>query len=375
MNKQPRSMETRIKQSKMLPWCKRFFLFVVNQGVHCQKGDLKIWTKAVVIQKQLSEGNKSALATCSFVASASRQLPKLQGTAENVLRTLSETAKAYGEILWFLIIDEKLFVILNIYTKEQALKILRDVESKQVHGDVIRSLVSDIYRGHTSSRSGNKFVVTFCHSDIVNIRKVTGAAAPIHSDEKVSPFHETIKEVECPSFVTKQRVEVFSKTTKQWVEAKVISVQKDDEGIFVTVSRIDGLELEYDIAKVRPINDAPFESDAFPIKATEDTGEKWFCQLGSLKTPGSDYLERDDEPNYMAPAMINQSNSEAQVSVNMISDSDMFKMMETFHIFDNIRSVQSWLQRELQENEALPRLVAEEINEMVKLYQKSKQGK
>jgi len=375
MNKQPRSMETRIKQSKMLPWCKRFFLFVVNQGVQCQKGDLKIWTKAVVIQKQLSEGNTSALATCSFVASASRQLPKLQGTAENVLRTLSETVKVYGEILWFLIIDEKLFVILNVYTKEQALKILRDVESKQVHGDVIRSLVSDIYRGHTRSKSGNKFVVTFCHSDIVNIRKVTGFTAPIQSDEKVNPFHGAIKEVECPSFVRKQRVEVFSKTTKQWVEARVISMQKDDEGIFVTVSRIDGLELEYDIAKVRPINDAPLQSDAFPIKSREDSFEKWSCQLGSLETPGSEYLERDDEPNYIAPAMINQSNFEAQGSINMVSESDMIKMIETFHIFDKIRSVKSWLQRVLQENEALPRLIAEEINEMVKLYQKCKQGK
>jgi len=361
----------------MLPWCKRFFLFVVNQGVQCQKGDVKIWTKAVVIQKQLSEGNNSALATCSFVASASRQLPKLQGTAENVLRTLSETVKVYGEILWFLVIDEKLFVILNVYTNEQALKILRDVESKQVHGDVIRSLVSDIYRGHTRSKSANTFVVTFCHSDIVNIRKVTGTAAPIqiHSDEKVNTFRGAIKEVECDSFVRKQRVEVFSKTTKQWVEAEVISMQKDDEGIFVTVSRIDGLELEYDIAKVRPINEEPFQSDALPIKATEDSGEKWFCQLGNLKTPALDYLARDDEPNYIAPAMIHPSNSEAQVSINMISDTDMFQMIETFHIFDKIRSVKSWLQRVLRENETLPRLIAEEINEMVRLFQKCKQGK
>jgi len=370
VKKQSRSMETRIKESKMRPWCKRLFLFILSQGVQCQKDDVKMWNKAVMIQKQVSDKHKIAVATCSFVASAAEQLPKLSGTPEKVLTTLYATLKKYGELLWFLITEEKLFVVLNVFRQEQALRMLKDHESRQVHGDIIRSLGSDFYNDHSRITGSDWFVVTFCQSDIINIRNKFSETespeqAPSPLDQKANPHQEEAREGERAPFSRNQRVEVFSKTTAQWVEANVVCVQKDNEGIFVTVKRVDGHELDYDIANVRPIMQAPIRSNSSFV-AKEDANAKQFYQLG-------DFESNTSPPEYLKPKQPPDQKSnrrQPQPSAHMISDAELFKRMETFHIFDKIRSVKSWLQRMIKENEPVPRMIAEELKEVTELLAK-----
>merc|ERR1719193_2588584 len=116
-------------------------------------------------QKQ-SSAKKRHDSICSFVVVAERQLPQFQGAANNVLSTLSASLKKYGAILWFIVVENKVFVILNV---SRATKLLKDIETKQIHSNVIDSLGTDLRRTNPRFKSTEPLVVTFCPSDVLDI--------------------------------------------------------------------------------------------------------------------------------------------------------------------------------------------------------------
>jgi len=385
MSKTPKSLVGRIQDSeKMQPWCKRFFLFMLSQGVECRKSDLQRWNKAVITQKQRNERSKTAAATCSFVAAAKRQLPQLQGVAEKVLSTLNTTLKKYGAIMWFIVRENKMFVIFNVFTLKQAAKLLKDVESRQVQSDVLKALGSDLSRANARFKGIDSLVVTFCPSDISEIQNKVSEAAEsvqqpiIESDEKVSPQPEEAYIGKIAPFARNQPVEVFSKTSEQWVPANVVCVQEDIEGIFVTVKRIDGHELDYDIDNVRAVRLAPTHSglsqskdDAIREQIMLDT-HNVSAQRDDFATrneSAAEYSEQEHVPERTAGELPQQFKPQSQPipSNFVISDAEWFKRMETFHIFDKIRSVKTWLHGMIEKNEPLPRIIAEELQEVYEI--------
>lgn len=383
MNKTPRNMVTvtLIEESeKIRPWCKRFFIFMINQGVQCRKTDMQKWNKAVITQKQRSEKNKNAVATCSFVISATRQLPKLQGTVEKALSTVTATIKKYGAVLWFIVIEDKVYVVFNIFTLKQAARLLKNVGQAEI--DVVKSFGSDLSRANSRFKGNDLQRATFCPSDLQEIRNILADAEvsqqpPLESDEKVNAQPEEAHAGKIAPFTRNQTVEVYSKTSGQWVTAHVVCVQEDNEGIFVTVKRIDGHELDYDIVNVRPVRVA-----SIPMILKNDSSEQLMAdnqheilQRDDYETTnkqGRQYTERVLPPDHMADALAQpyQAQSPPIPSTSIISDAEWFKRMETFHIFDKIRSVKTWLHGMLEENEPLPQMIAEELKEVSLMLQK-----
>jgi len=394
MSKTPRSMVTvtLIEESeKFRPWCKRFFIFMVNQGVQCRKTEMLRWNKAVMSQKQRSEKNKKAVATCSFVVSATRELPKVQGIVEKALTSVVATIKKYGAVLWFIIIKDKVYVVFNIFTLKQAARLLKDVESRQAQSDLVKSLGSDLYRANPRFKGNDLQGATFCPSDLLEIRTLVESEVsqqpPIEQDEKVNSQPEEAYAGKIAPFTKFQTVEVYSKTSGQWVTANVVCVQEDSEGIFVTVKRIDGHELDYDIDNVRAIRVASMQREHnMPMVMRNDSSDQIITDnqheslqrddYESTNKQGRQYTERVLPPDHMADALAQpyQAQSPPIPSNSIISDAEWFKRMETYHIYDKIRSVKTWLRGMLEENEPLPQMIAEELKEVSEMLQKYNYG-
>jgi len=394
MSKTPRSMVTvtLIEESeKFRPWAKRFFIFMVNQGVQCRKTEMIRWSKAVMSQKQRSEKNKKAVATCSFVISGTRELPKVQGIVEKALSSVVATIKKYGAVLWFIIIKDKVYVVFNIFTLKQAARLLKDVESRQAQSDVVKSLGSDLYRANARFKGNDLQGATFCPSDLLEIRTLVESEVsqqpPIEQDEKVNSQPEEAYAGKIAPFTKFQTVEVYSKTSGQWVTANVECVQEDSEGIFVTVKRIDGHELDYDIDNVRAIRGGSMQREHnMPMVLKNDTSDQMIpdnqhesLQRDDYETSnkqGRQYTERVLPPDHMADALAQpyQAQSPPIPSNSFISDAEWFKRMETYHIFDKIRSVKTWLRGMLEESEPLPQMITEELKEVSEMLQKYNYG-
>jgi len=394
MSKTPRSMVTvtLIEESeKFRPWAKRFFIFMVNQGVQCRKTEMIRWSKAVMSQKQRSEKNKKAVATCSFVISGTRELPKVQGIVEKALSSVVATIKKYGAVLWFIIIKDKVYVVFNIFTLKQAARLLKDVESRQAQSDVVKSLGSDLYRANARFKGNDLQGATFCPSDLLEIRTLVESEVsqqpPIEQDEKVNSQPEEAYAGKIAPFTKFQTVEVYSKTSGQWVTANVVCVQEDSEGIFVTVKRIDGHELDYDIDNVRAIRVASMQREHnMPMVMRNDSSDQIITDnqheslqrddYESTNKQGRQYTERVLPADHMADALAEpyQAQSPPIPSNSIISDAEWFKRMETYHIFDKIRSVKTWLRGMLEESEPLPQMITEELKEVSEMLQKYNYG-
>merc|ERR1719285_1086088 len=172
------------------------------------------------------------------------------------------------------------------------MRLLKDDESGQVQTDIIKSLASDLSRSNSRFKGLDSLVVTFCASDVLELQnKVAEAEAPqkppVQSDEvpqqpsvgsdrvaqlpladsaeKVSLHQDEVHVGKIAPFMKNEPVEVFSKSLGKWVPAEVVCVQEDSEGIFVTVRRIGGHELDYDIANVRAVRVAPILADHMPM--------------------------------------------------------------------------------------------------------------
>jgi len=388
MSKTAKNMVTRIQQSeKMQPWCKRFFLFMLSQGVECRKSDMQRWNKAVMTQKQRNEKSKTAVGTCSFVVAARSQLPPLQGVAEKALSTLSGKFKKYGSILWFIVIENRVFIIINVYTLKQANQLLSDIMSRQVHNDMLGSLAIDLVRANTRFKDIESLVATFCPSDVTAIQNLVtspwnSSQVSVEPDEKVSSYPEEAGVRRVAPFTRNQPVEVFSKTSGQWLPANVVCVQEDDDGIFVTVSRIDGHELDYDIQNVRAVRVASIQSEHMPTVSEDEVAKEVVLQNSQNGRPqqGDFAIKKEQTPEYseheVAPERMASIGSELykqqslRTSNFVISEAEMYKRMETFLIFDKIRSVKNWLRGVIAENEPLPQIIANELRELSEILQK-----
>jgi len=380
LNKPPKSMETRIKASKMLPCFKRFFLFMINQGVQFSKDDVKRWNKDVMTQKHKDDRSRNSATTCSFVATGSKVLPRLQGVPEKALSSLNTALKKYGEVLWFKIVKEKVFINFNIFTVKQVATLLKDIESRKLEKEILRALGLDLFRAHPRTKNNVTLITTFCHSDMEEIRKIV---AETHQDSDVKAdtdrqlVENPIHSGKPAPFDRNQPVEVYSKTSGQWVRAEVICVQEDNEGIFVTVCRNDGHELDYDIDCVRAIQIVN-QSQPMP---REDTIARAAVRSGERREPvhheghfefseQTGFREQDLAPAHMPEAY--QPQPQHQPSACIISDAEWFRRMENFHIFDKIRSVKNYLHRMRQESDALPQMIVEELQEVVEMLPKLK---
>lgn len=370
----------------MRPWCKRFFLFMISQGVLCRKSDMQRWNKAVMTQKQRSEKSQTAFATCSFLISGTKQLPKLQDVTEKTLLTLNTKLKRYGDVIWFIFIEDKAYFICNIFTVKQAAKLLNDIDSGQFQRDVITSFKSDLGRARSSFQYNDSLVVTVCPDDDLVIRNTVAEAAgpklqPAESDEKVGSHTQDAYAGKIAPFMRNQPVEVFSKTSGQWVIAKVVCVQEDSEGIFATVRRIDGHELDYDIENVREVRVEPTHSNPMPMLAKDIESREQMLhnsngslQRGDSETPNKPpqkYSKQELAQEHMDDVL---AESQPLPSTYTISEAEWFKRMETFHILDKIRSVKTWLYRMIEEKEQLPRMIAGELQEVSEMFQKRKHG-
>jgi len=368
-------------------------------------------------QKLLSP-KKTYVAICSLVVVAERQLPQLQGDANKALSTLNASLKKYGAILWFIVIENKVFVILNVFNTK---KLLKDIETKQIHSIVIKSLGADLGRTNPRFKDINSLVVTFCPSDILEIGKKTEVLEteeklevlettkhlPEKLDMKVSsPTDETEAEKINPSIVNQpvnivsndeepsshradtqvgkaapfkrnQPVEVFSNTSGYWVKARAVCVQEDSEGIFVTVRRIDGHELDYDIENVRPVimaaanlsdnsSDVP-KDDVIReglIYSPNKSAQRDDFEIG--KEPDAEYPEKEYKQEHLADAARDSfiPENKHKPSAYVMSDAEWFKRIETFYVFDKIRTINRWLYRRIEENEQLPEMIKEKLQEI-----------
>jgi len=578
--KSPINLVTHILESEEFePWSKRFFLFMLSQEVQCTWKDIlkwnkaALWNKAVMTQIQ-STPKKRNDAICSFVVVAERQLPQLQGAANNALSTLSASLKKYGAILWFIVVENKVFVIINV---TRATKLLKDIETKQIHSYVIDSVGTDLRRTNPKFKSTDPLVVTFCPSDILEIGsksskseiskhsttkldvkvslqteethakkvvpsivnepesksnkleisthsktkldvKVSSQTEETHAKKVVPPIvnepesksnkleisnhskskldvedssqteethtkkvvpsivnepesksnkleisnhsktnldvevssqteethakkvvpsianepesksnkleisnhsktkldvevssqtEETLAKKVVPSIVNEpenvvskdeklllraksqvgkvapfarnQPVAVFSKTSGRWVKAHAVCVQEDTEGIFVTVRRIDGYELDYDIENVRADTPAQSLSDSSLSVTTDDVIGETIIHMQNesaqeedfLDWSESEYSEKEHSPAQMDDAARGLFISERQHirSAIVLSDAEWFKRIETFCILEKVRSIKSWLYGKIEENEQLPEMITEilqELCEMVK---------
>jgi len=382
-------MVNRIQQSeKMQPWCKRFFLFMLSQGVDCRKSEVQRWNKAVMIQKQRDQESQAATATCSFVVTARSQLPPLQGVAEKVLPTLNATFKKYGSILWFIVIENRVFIIINVFTIKQAKKLLNDIESTQVQSDMLASLGADLGRANNRFKGIESLVANFCPSDVSELRNlVTGSwtshQSLLESDEKENSNPEETRMRRVAPFTRNQPVEVFSKTSRQWVAANVICVQEDADGVFVTVSRFDGHELDYDIENVRAVKLKSMQSQHTPTVSKDEmvreqilrSPQNGAAQQGHIPMKNDhthDYSEHEPALDRMPSTRKEtyKQQSQARSSNLVMSDAEMFKRMEAFLIFDKVRSVKNWLHGIIAENEPLPQIIAEELRQVSEILQK-----
>jgi hypothetical protein len=427
-------MDTYVQESdKIESWCKRFLIFMINQGVECRKSDLQRWNKAIMWnkvsreQKQKSDKNKTVVATCSFVAVGGRQLPQLQGFPEKALSTLSGMLKKYGSVLWFIVIEKKVFVIFHVFTLKQATKLLKDLETNQVHNNVVNSLKADLTRANSRFKGMESLVTTFCPSDVLEIRnkvieaegpqrlpirldekvssqsgpqqppteleqKVSsqlGSQKPSELERKVSPQDETHVETQVGKiapFLRNQPVEVFSKTTGQWVTAKAICVQEDSEGIFVTVKRIDGLELDYDIENVRPVTVTQAHLDHTPMLSKDSSDRQMMIHDNQSRNVEQDDFETYDKPDQeysdedIAPAQMddgltqpNKPRIQPMPSYLSNSDAEWFKRIETFDIYNKIRTVKTWLYGIIEKNEPLNRMIEEQLQEVCEMLPKFNQ--
>jgi len=444
--KSPRNLATRIRESEEFEsWSKRFFLFMHSQEVQCTWSDILKWNKAALWNKTVmtqtqSSPKKRHDSICSFVVVVERQLPQFQGAANNVLSTLSASLKKYGAILWFIVLENKVFVILNV---SRATKLLKDIETKQIHSNVIDSLEADLRRINPKFKSIDPLGVTFCPSDVLEIGSKSNTLdnsniSTIKLDVKVSsqteethekkvvpsivnePENVVSKDVKpivrakfpvvkvVPSivnepenvvskdvkpimrraesqvgkvapFVRNQPVAVFSKTSGQWVEAHAVCVQEDSEGIFVTVRRTDGYELDYDIENVRAVMPAQNLSDSSLAVTTDDVIGETITHMQNesgqevdfLDEPESEYSEEEHSPAQIDDAARGLFISEHQHirTAVVLSDAELFKKIETFYILDKIRTIKSWLYGKIEQNEQLPGMITEilnEVSEMVK---------
>jgi len=477
--KSPRNMVTRIEESKKIePWCKRFFLFIHNQEVQCNWSDIQRWNKAasrsktVMAQKPRSS-QKRYIAICSFVVVAGRQLPQLQGNADKALSSLNVSIKKCGEILWFIVLENKLFVILNVFN---ATKLLRDIKTRQIHNRVIESIGKDLGRTNPRFKGIDSLVVTFCPSDILEIESKSNVddssqnlptklnvevssqneetheekIAPsivnqpeivvskheklsvnrkesqiIHEvesgpsvvnqpeivvskdeklsvhrvesqtthEEKIAPSNvnhpeNVVSKDEKPSvnrqdsqigkpapFTRNQPVEVFSKTSGQWVKAHAVCVQQDNEGIFVTVIRIDGHELDYDIENVRAVMALSNESDNSHLVPEDDDFRERITYSPNESVerddfvidsdPESEYAEKENaQPKRDVAARESFIPEQQQLSPGILSDADLFKRIETFYVLDKIRTIKRWLYKRSEEKEQLPEMISEKLQEV-----------
>jgi len=484
--KSPSNMVTRIEESKKIePWCKRFFLFIHDQEVQCNWSDIQrwnkaaLWNKTVMTQKPRSP-QKRYVATCSFVVVAGRQLPQLQGNADKALSTLNVSLKKFGEIIWFTVSGNKLFVILNVFN---ATKLLKGIKTRQIHNKVIESLGKDLGRTNPRFKGIDSLVVTFCPSDILEIEskskvlnisknlptkfnvKVSSQNEGTH-EEKIAPSivnqpetvvskHEKVsehreesqiiqEEISAPSvasqpevvvskdenfsvnrvesqipdeekivpsivydpeslvlkdekpsvlrpdsqigkpapFTRNQPVEVFSKTSGQWVRAHSVCVQQDNQGIFVTVIRMDGHELDYDIENVRAVMALSNESDNSHLVPEDNDIRERITNSPNESVQRDDFvidsdpeLKHSEKGNTLSRLDVAARESlipkQQQLSADVLSEADWFKKIETFYVLDKIRTINSWLYKRIEENKQLPEMISEklqEVSDMVKAY-------
>lgn len=366
----------------MRPWCKRFFLFMISQGVLCRKSDMQRWNKEVMTQKQRSEKSSTAFATYSFVVSGTKQLTKLKNVTEKTLLTSSTKLKKYGAVIWFICIEDKVYFICNIFKVKQAAKLLNDIDSGQFQRDVITSLKSDICRARYSFHYNGSLVVTICGDDVIVIRnKVAKAAAsnlqPAESDNKTGSLTQEANAGKIAPFMRNQPVEVFSKTSGKWVIAKVICVQEDSEGLFVTVRRIDGHELDYDIENVRQVRVEPSHSNPIIMVPKDIESREQMLHDSQESLQRVDFETPSNPPQKYSKQQLAQEHMDEVLAESqplpcshVISEDEWFKRMETFHIFDKIRSVKTWLYRMIEEKEQLPRKISEELQEVSDMFQK-----
>jgi len=419
--KSPISIVARIKKSgKIEPWCKRFFLFMHSWEVQFNWSDIvkwnkaALWNKTVMTQKLIST-KKAYVAICSFVVVAERQLPQMQGDANKALSTLNASLKKYGAIVWFIVIENKVFVILNVFNTT---KLLKDIETRQIHSIVIKSLGADLGRTNPRFKGINSLEVTFCPSDTSEIERKSEVVEsnenlPIKVDRKLSSHNnKTQAEKIAPSIVNQpeiivsndakpsylrtdsqvgkaapfkrnQPVEVFSNTSGYWVKARVFCVQEDSDGIFVTVRRIDGHELDYDIKNVRAVMAESNPSDNSPdvpkgdaireklIYSPNESAQRDDFEIGN--EPDAEYSEKEYKQEQIADAARDSfiPENKHKPSAYVMSDAEWFKRIETFYVVDKIRTINRWLYRRIEENEQLPVMITEklqEISKMVKNY-------
>jgi len=411
------NLATLIRESEEFePWSKRFFLFMESQEVECTWSDIQkwnkaaLWNKTVMTQKQ-TISNKSYDSICSFVVVAERKLPQLKGAANNALSTLGASLKKYGAILWFIVIENKVFVILNV---SRATKLLKDIETKQIHSYVIDSLGTDLRRTNPRFKSTEPLVVTFCPSDVLAIGsksnifeisehtttkldvKVSSQTEETHAKkvvpsvvnepENVIPKDEKLivraesQVGKVAPFARNQPVAVFSKTSRQWVKAHAVCVKEDIEGIFVTVRRTDGYELDYDIENVRAAMPAQNLSDSsLELTTDELIGETITHNMQNERSQYASFLvepEIEDSEKELSPAQMDDvargvfiSERQHTRSAVVLSDAEQFKRIETFYMLDKVRTIKSWLHGRIGENEQLPEMITEilqEVSEMVK---------
>jgi len=173
-------------------------------------------------------------------------------------------------------------------------------------------------------------------------------------------------------------VEVFSKSSGQWVAAKVICVQEDNDGIFVTVCRSDGHELDYDIDCVRAIQTASIQPRTLPTENTKVSvaaNEGQNSNFQKVYHQGHfDFSEQQtgSRQNLASAQMPGAYQPQPQPQPSITSDAEWFRRMESFHIFDKIRTVKNYLQRKHQDNEPLPQTIVEELDGVVEMLQKKK---
>jgi len=363
---------------------------MLSQGVECRKSDMQRWNKALMTQKQRNEKSKNAIATCSFVVAARSRLPPLQGVAEKALSTLNGKFKKYGSILWFIVIENRVFIIINVITLNQARQLLGDIMSRQMQNEMLASLGADLGRANTRFKDIESLVATFCPSDVSEMQNLVTSSynssqAIVEADEKVGPYPEEAGVRRIAPFTIKQPVEVFSKTSGQWVAANVLCVQEDDDGIFVTVSRFDGHELDYDIENVRAIkvgslhsermrSESEYEEATEPVVQSTENGRPQKMDIGDKKRNTLVYSEHEHASDRIASAGADPFNQQVRsMSSNLvISEAEIFKRMDTFLIFDKIRSVKNWLRGIIAENEPLPQIIAEELREISEMLGKLK---
>jgi len=374
--KKAKTMETRIQESKLPPWCKRLFLFFLEEGAKPSKEDIKGYTKNIkqVMQKKKEKSSSGSLATMSFVVwngdsrgKTTKRLPALKAEAEKCLQAISYNIKKYGEIMWYVMLmrDSKLFVLFSFSNAKGMSTFLKDYDSKSIHQYFIRALNTDLTRGHSDKfKPGDTVQIKFNQADIEETRALAEEEAAHASPQAVT--QELREEEENKTIMDTGRVapyekgkdikqgdevEVFSKTHEIWVSAKVVCVQEDAQGVFVTVVREDGHELDYDLKYVR----APEKAD----KPTEPQPSKPQDPSVGQEQEQAEEAKADNEPDAGAAG--------GGPEMGMLTEEDLMKKIEIFHVLDKIRSVKMWLEKMMQENEGLPNLIQEELGEVAEL--------